>query len=398
MTQGRPLTNKGPGNEAPRSARDEGVEDLTQSKSSWAEYVQAKLGFRNYWYPALFSHELEGDTPKAVRLLGENVLLRRVDGKPRAVVDQCLHRGVRFSRKPECYTPDTITCWYHGFTYSFLDGKLVEILTEPGSKLCGKLALKTYPVVEAKGIIFVFIGDREPPALADDVPPGFLDEDMAVQGIRDEVKTNWRVGAENGFDTTHIYIHRDSPLIGGNKLMLPVGLVPTDKSGIVPLADGEPKGVLDRMAQTYRPIFESSIRGEKVLQSLGAKGEKMVAGELSIWMPGVLKVDPFPDPSIIQFEWYVPVDVDMHVYWRVLGRRVSSPDEAEGFRIEFHSLWKNLALHGFNDSDIWAREGLQEFYKDDDAWSKEHLFKPDACIVEWRKLASRYNRGIQPVR
>jgi carbazole 1,9a-dioxygenase terminal dioxygenase component len=40
---------------------------------------------------------------------------------------------------------------------------------------------------------------------------------------------------------------------------------------------------------------------------------------------------------------------------------------------------------------------MQEFYKSDEAWSQEHLFKPDACIVEWRKLASKYNRGLQPV-
>ncbi|MGH7855891.1 MAG: Rieske 2Fe-2S domain-containing protein, partial [Candidatus Binatia bacterium] len=303
--------------DAARSEALETPEDFVRSRSSWAAYVEAKLGFRNYWYPALFSHELEGDLPKGVRLLGENILLRRIDGRVHAVHDQCLHHGVRFSRKPECYTSDTITCWYHGFTYSFLDGKLVDILTEPGSKLCGKLALRTYPVTEAKGIVFVFIGDRKPPALEDDVPPGFLDGDMAVNGIRDEVATNWRVGAENGFDTTHIYIHRESPLITGNEIMLPLGLVPKAAGGIEVLAGGEPKGVLDRMAETYLPVFEARIRGEKVLDSHGARGTKMVAGELSIWMPGVLKVDPFPDPSIIQFEWYVPVDVDRHMYWRV---------------------------------------------------------------------------------
>jgi len=38
--------------------------------------------------------------------------------------------------------------------------------------------------------------------------------------------------------------------------------------------------------------------------------------------------------------------------------------------------------------NVWAREGMQEFYAHDEAWSQEHLFKPDACIVEWRKLAS----------
>ena len=373
-------------------------EDFVAARGSFAAYIKAKLGFRNYWYPALLSEELVGDQPKGVRLLGENVLLRRVDGVVRAVRDQCLHMGVRFSRKPECYTPDTITCWYHGFTYSFLDGKLVEILTEPGSKLCGKLVLKTYPVTEAKGMVFVFIGDGDPPPLASDVPPGFLDDDLAVNGIRDEVKTNWRVGAENGFDTTHIYIHRDSVLIPGNKLMLPIGLVPTSKQGIEVRDQSEPKGIYDYMAQSYVPVFEASIGGKKVLQSRGLQGKKMVAADLSIWMPGVLKVDPFPDPEIIQFEWYVPVDIDRHTYWRVLGKRAKSAEEAEAFRVEFHSLWTTLALRGFNDLDIWAREGLEENYRNDEAWTSEHFFKPDACKVEWRKLASRVHRGIQPLK
>jgi carbazole 1,9a-dioxygenase terminal dioxygenase component len=386
------------GNAVPSVADADSTEVGSATRSSWAPYVQARLGFRNYWYPALLSDELEGGKAVGVRLLGENVLLRRVGERVAAVEDRCLHRGVRFSRKPECYTADTITCWYHGFTYNLLDGKLIDILTEPGSKMIGKIGIKTYPVMEAKGIVFVFIGDASPPALADDVPPGFLDDELAVNGIRDVVQSNWRIGAENGFDTTHIYIHRDSPLIGGNRILLPIGLVPVSKEGIEVHAQGEPKGVFDAMAQNYMPVFEGTIRGEKVLESRGARGEKMVAGSVSIWMPGALKVDPFPDPAIVQFEWYVPIDVDTHMYWRVLGKRVKSDADAAIFRDEFHSLWKTLALHGFNDLDIWAREGLQEFYKDDQAWSQEHLFKPDACIVEWRKLAAKHNRGLQGVK
>lgn len=363
---------------------------------STAAYIEAKLGFRNYWYPALLSHELADDRPVGVRLLGENILLRRVEGRVYAVHDQCPHRGVRFSRKPECYTADTITCWYHAFTFSFRDGGLVEILTEPGSNLVGKLALKTYPVTEAQGIVFVYIGDGAPGALANDVAPGFLDQDLAVAGIRDEVRSNWRIGAENGFDTTHIYIHRESPLVTGNRIALPLGLVPGGRHGITTYQDGEPKGVLDRMSESYQPVFAAGIGGHKVVESRGIGNEKIIAKQVSIWMPGMLKVDPFPDPELVQFEWYVPIDVDTHMYWRVLGKKVSDAAEAEGFAQEFKSRWVSLALHGFNDTDIWAREAMQEFYKDDTAWQREHLFKPDLCIVEWRKLASRYHRGLQP--
>jgi carbazole 1,9a-dioxygenase terminal dioxygenase component len=197
--------------EVPSAADAESSEVGTATRGSWASYVEARLGFRNYWYPALYRHELDDGQAKGVRLLGENVLLRRVGDRVAAVQDRCLHRGVRFSRKPECYTADTITCWYHGFTYSLLDGKLVDILTEPGSKMIGKIGIRTYPVAEAKGIVFVFIGDAEPPELRADVPPGFLDDGLAVHGLRDEVQSNWRIGAENGFDTTGSQEHLFKP-------------------------------------------------------------------------------------------------------------------------------------------------------------------------------------------
>ncbi len=47
-------------------------------------------------------------------------------------------------------------------------------------------------------------------------------------------------------------------------------------------------------------------------------------------------------------------------------------------------------------SRAWARY-IEAKHKDDRAWSQERLSKPDACIVEWRKLASKHNRGLQPV-
>jgi carbazole 1,9a-dioxygenase terminal dioxygenase component len=133
-----------------------------------------------------------------------------------------------------------------------------------------------------------------------------------------------------------------------------------------------------------------------MIRSKGVNNTNIVARTVSIWMPGALRVDPWPDPALTQFEWYVPIDIDTHMYWRVLGKRVAGAAEAAAFHEEFETRWKSLALHGFNDDDIWAREGLQEFYRDDDAWQREHLFKPDRCIVEWRKLASQHNRGVQP--
>jgi len=363
-------------------------------KQSWRPYLEAKLGFRNHWYPAFFSHELHGDEPKPAKLLGESIIVRRVDGRVLALEDRCAHRRVPFSAKVECYTKDTITCWYHGFTYDFRDGQLVSVLTEPGCSLVGKMRIKTYPVLEAQGIVFIFIGDGEPPALAEDVPPGFLDGDLATGGLHRTVKSNWRLGAENGFDTTHIYIHRNSKFMNTTDALLPLGLVPTNKHSMDIVKGPGPKGVVDKLASNYIPVFESTLDDVTVSAKLKPNG-KAVAYSVSIWLPCVLRVEGFPSPEITQFEWYVPIDEKTHRYWQVLGKKISHAEDVAAFRSEIASYWEEVALRGFNDDDVWAREALEDAYTEGDGWAKERLFKPDMCIVEWRKLASQYHRGIQ---
>src|SRR5688500_924673 len=99
-------------------------EEILQRVKAWRGYAEAKLGFRNHWYPVRFSSDVKEGEAITLRLLGENMLLKRIDGKVYAIRDRCLHRGVQFSKKLECYTHDTLTCWYHGYTYRFATGEL----------------------------------------------------------------------------------------------------------------------------------------------------------------------------------------------------------------------------------------------------------------------------------
>jgi carbazole 1,9a-dioxygenase terminal dioxygenase component len=373
--------------------------EVLKSIRDWRGYAEAKLGFRNHWYPTLNSHEIKENGPVSFQLCGENLLLNRIDGKVYCIKDQCLHRGVPLSRKVECYTKDTITCWYHGWTYQWADGKLCDILTDPGSRIIGTRALKTYPVEEAKGLVFVFLGDMEtPPALSTDVPPGFLEQDRQVQALRRLVKSNWRLGAENGFDTTHVFIHKDSRLIRGNQTMLPLGFAPDPNSSkplyrVVEGPDGQ-HGIYDTVIESWIPHFEGSIHGQVVRRAIHG-GDKRIAKEISLWMPGALKVDPFPDPEMIHFEWYVPCDADSHWYIHCATKVIPGDDGAAIFKEEYEALWKDLYAYGFNEDDIWAREATQPFYQDDWGWLKEQLFEADAALIAWRRMASEKNRGIQ---
>jgi carbazole 1,9a-dioxygenase terminal dioxygenase component len=114
-----------------------------------------------------------------------------------------------------------------------------------------------------------------------------------------------------------------------------------------------------------------------------------------MWLPGALRVDPWPDPSLTQFEWYVPINGNQHIYLQTIGCKVANEQEEKAFHRAFEKRWVPVALRGFNDDDIWAREATEPFYADDTGWLREQLFEPDANIIEWRRLASKHNRGIQ---
>jgi carbazole 1,9a-dioxygenase terminal dioxygenase component len=371
------------------------AETASRVAQSWRAYLEAEIGFRNHWYPAAFTGELEGGAALPVALLGEKILLRRVDGKICAIEDRCGHRRVRFSAKLECYTPDTVTCWYHGFTYRFGDGALVQVLTDPECPLIGKMYLRTYPTAEAKGLVFVFIGDGDPPPLDDDVAPGFLDPGIAIAGMRRPIVGNWRLATENGFDTTHIYIHRHSGVVTKTDAVLPLGFIPQDKHSmeIVEEPTG-PKGVVDKLFLNYVPIFQADIGDTNVSAVIKETGS-MVAPEVSCWVPGALKLENFPFEGYYIFEWYVAIDERTHTYFQVLGKRVASEAEAAEHRAEAQVKWKEVLWRGFNDQDLFAREWLEEAYTEGEGWSRERLYKPDMCLLEWRKLASKHNRGIQ---
>lgn len=371
----------------------------------WQPYLDAVLGFRNHWYPAYFGAELAEGAVVGVRLLGEPILLKRVAGQVYAVSDRCAHRGVPFSTRPECYTENTVTCWYHGFTYDVRDGRLVAVVTDPASGLIGKVRLRSYPVEERQGLVFVFVGDLTPtPPLSEDVQPGFLDADLAVvpEGERTPVNSNWRLAAENGFDASHIYIHRNSPLVVGLKRALPLATIIASREGMVVAEPGKPKGVVKGSGKRT-PIWEMEIEGVKVgarfppgAQAEGSTGPApRTSPDTSMWMPCGLKVDPFPIPGIIQFEWYVPIDETSHMYFMTWGRRVGSADEANQFFQEMETTWKRQVVEDFNSDDVTAREAMQRFYADEEGWTRERLFRPDLIITEWRKLVSVHNRGIQ---
>ncbi len=120
-------------------------------------YDRAVLGFRNYWYPACLSREVKERRPVAMKLLGDEIVFLRRQGQVYALADECPHRGTRLSRgKHEFPGTPTIACRYHGWVFDVTNGACVAALTDgPDSPVVGKVRVKTYPVQERKGFVWI---------------------------------------------------------------------------------------------------------------------------------------------------------------------------------------------------------------------------------------------------
>lgn len=385
----------------------------SKTQSQYQPYKDASWGFINHWYPALFSEELGEDKVEGIQICGVPIVLRRVDGKIFALKDQCLHRGVRLSAKPMCFNKSSITCWYHGFTYDLADGKLSTIVANPDDPLVGTTGITSYPTDEIAGMIFVFVRDDDfplddVPPLAHDLPvrfpesserfphplwpaaPGLLDQGAVALGMHRTGQSNWRIACENGFDNAHILIHMDNTIVHALNWVLPLGILPDHEEPISLIEDEDgPKGLMQWLfTDRWKPVLENEQLGLKIDNVNGR------FYRTSVTLPGCLMVENWPEEHVVQYEWYVPISDDMYEYWEVLVRICNTDEDRKKFKHRFDRVYDPLCLHGFNDCDLHAREAMEEFYADGTGWDAEQLVATDVSPITWRKVASRWNRGI----
>ena len=171
----------------------------TWHKQEGTPYERAETGFKNYWYPACGSREV-GRRPSRLVILGEPIALVRFKGKAYAMIDECPHRGARLSLgKFEFPGVAAISCRFHGWTFDLESGTCVAALTDgPDSPVVGKVRLRTFPVEERKGIVWIWMGRIAPVPLEDDVPRMLLRDGSVVHYRWKVVKGNWRYHLEGG--------------------------------------------------------------------------------------------------------------------------------------------------------------------------------------------------------
>lgn len=126
------------------------------------DFWERAAGLRDHWYIACTSAQLKQDQVRAVKMFGRGLaVFRQSNGKPAALIDQCVHRGARLSAgtvKQGC-----VTCPYHGWSYHG-SGQVVHIPSVDGvtpPKQPHAFKQKSFPVVEQDGVIWVYLGDGD---------------------------------------------------------------------------------------------------------------------------------------------------------------------------------------------------------------------------------------------
>jgi phenylpropionate dioxygenase-like ring-hydroxylating dioxygenase large terminal subunit len=160
---------------------------------------------QNAWYAAAYSDELVAGKPLGCVLLREPVVLyRRADGVPAALEDRCVHRSLPLSMGR--VRGDVLECGYHGLQYD-CRGTCVRI---PGQATIPAAArVRSYPVVEQHGFIWVWMGD---PAKADAAKitgfPWMTKPGWQQTKLHARIECNYQLIIDNLLDLSHLaFVH-----------------------------------------------------------------------------------------------------------------------------------------------------------------------------------------------
>ena len=160
---------------------------------------------RRFWMPACLSRQLPQPDcdPLRVQLLGENfVAFRDSDGKVGIVDEYCMHRraSLALGRVEE----GGIRCLLHGWKFA-TDGTILETPNVCDAGFTKRLKQPAYPVREAGGFIWTYLGPKELE------PPfqhyAFMDLPVEhVEILRVNTPVNYLQLYEGGTDSSHVGI------------------------------------------------------------------------------------------------------------------------------------------------------------------------------------------------
>ena len=162
---------------------------------------------REYWLPIATSDEIKTESdPVRIMALGEALIaFRDTQGRLGVLDHRCAHRcaSLFFGLNKD----NGIRCVYHGWKFD-VTGQCIDMPNVPphqDSKQ--RVKVKSYPVTERYGLIWIYMGER---AVAPPFPDFELNDlqpdEINVRLIQQEY--NWLQGLENDLDTSHFgFLH-----------------------------------------------------------------------------------------------------------------------------------------------------------------------------------------------
>lgn len=356
------------------------------------------------WIPALLSIELEADgPPRRLRLLGQDyVAFRDTRGEVGVLDEGCPHRNASLvlARNEDC----GLRCIFHGWKVD-VTGQVVDAPThhpDPAA-FAARIKARRYPTVEGGGIIWVWLGESEPPAFPH-LPFTQLPASRTWVTVT-HCACNWLQGVEATLDTSHIgtlhkaymsaYSEADSATSIKNSLE---ALAPQyrvehtdyglDAIGIRPLADGSEYRRTTKWVMPFVSLVPSSP---------GSTGNE-VDGVIFI-------VSPVDDTNHRLFfgYWSNTLDINDGKYEQVpevqralVGDRPFDPFDFGGFDGGRDENWnqdreamKRGHFSGFTGNLLQEDTVVQISMGPIVDRSKEHLSSSDVAVVQGRRALLR---------
>lgn len=172
---------------------------------------QQEFNYRDCWYPICFVQDLPADRPYSFSLYDELfVAFKNKDGFV-CLIDRCPHRAAKLSDGQ--IIDGKIECLYHGWQFGS-NGECLHIPQLPAdTKIPLNACVKSFPVVERQGIIWMWAGVAEAaecdriPTIAELDKPGCVSSDY----MRD-LPYDQSYFIENVIDPAHVHISHDGIL------------------------------------------------------------------------------------------------------------------------------------------------------------------------------------------
>jgi phenylpropionate dioxygenase-like ring-hydroxylating dioxygenase large terminal subunit len=349
----------------------------TSGEESFTGFELPVLGLRNYWYPVMLSHEL-GNRPVAQRILGDDLVLFRSNGALIALADRCPHRGTPLSLG-KSHFPGTISCAYHGWTFDKTGQCLGALLEGPDASIPRKARVRSYPVDERGGLIWVYMGEGSAPPIEEDVPQLLLTLGPARIIKVEDWTCNWRPIVENFMEPTHaLYLHRNAPISCHYKMpawaKLDVKRTDDGKGFRLEYINGPLEADYPGLGKYPTPPWWRRLLGRKDYPYFYAE----------VRLPGFTSVKIPPGDTLFFIQCWAPID-ETHTRNFYITMTNDTGWRAFVFRAFYHLIasWANDRL--LLGEDKWVLEALHT--------GQEKFSELDAGVMQWRLFASRHARG-----